>query len=248
MIDLGAGPGVASWAAAVVWPGIERFTLVEAEPEMIALGRSLAAAAPGRGIADARWIQGDAAAEVEPADLAIASYVLGELGKRTAASLTRRIWSTAAGVAAVIEPGTPAGYARVLSARALMLAEGGFTVAPCPHDADCPLGAGDWCHFATRLPRGEAHRAVKQVSRGFEDEKFSYAVVSRTPTARAAARVIRPPRVKSGHVYLDTCEAHGLERRIVTRRDKDAYRAARKAGWGDALEITRPSATETEQL
>ena len=142
--------------------------------------------------------------------------------------------------------GWHAGYRRVLAARTLLVAEGGFTVAPCPHDADCPLAGDDWCHFATRLPRGEAHRAVKRVARGFEDEKFSYVVVSRSLVERAAARIIRPPLVRSGHVYLDTCERQGIARRIVTRRDKDAYRAARKLGWGDALAIDRPPTTDTE--
>ena len=148
---------------------------------------------------------------------------------------------------AVIEPGTPAGYRRVIAARTQLIAEGGITVAPCPHDGDCPLVGDDWCHFATRLPRNEMHRAVKRVSRGFEDEKLSYVVMSRGPVERAPARVIRPPVIRSGHLYLDTCEPEGVARRIVSRRDKDAYRAARRLGWGDALAIGPSSTSNTEQ-
>ena len=231
VLDVGAGPGVASWAAAAVWPGIERFTLVEAEAEMIAAGRLLGAAA----VPAARWIHGDASVEVENADLVLASYVLGELGERDGASVVGRLWSHAVGAVALIEPGTPAGYRRVIAARSQLVAAGGETVAPCPHDAVCPLVGDDWCHFATRLPRSEAHRAVKGVSRGFEDEKFSYVVVSRSPAKRAVARVIRPPLIRSGHVYLDTCSPDGIARRIVSRRDKDAYRAARELRWGDSV-------------
>ncbi len=247
VLDVGAGAGVASWAAAAVWPGIARFTLVEAEPEMIAVGRRLAAASPSAALAAARWIHADAAAEVENADLVLASYVLGELDEGRGGKLAQQLWSRADVAAAFIEPGTPAGYHRVIAARSLLIAAGGVVVAPCPHDAACPLTGDDWCHFATRLPRNDAHRAVKRVSRGFEDEKFSYVVLSRHPARRATARVIRPPRIRSGHVYLDTCEPEGVARRIVSRRDKDAYRLARGLGWGDAVSIEAPTTRDTEQ-
>ena len=46
LLDLGAGPATAAWAALAVWPDIQRVVLVEREPEMIRLGRRLAAAAP----------------------------------------------------------------------------------------------------------------------------------------------------------------------------------------------------------
>jgi ribosomal protein RSM22 (predicted rRNA methylase) len=88
-----------------------------------------------------------------------------------------------------------------------------------------------------RLPRGEAHRTAKGVARGFEDEKLSYAALTRAPERRAISRVIRQPQIRSGHVYLDVCEPAGVHRAIVTRRDKEAYRRARKAAWGDALEL-----------
>jgi ribosomal protein RSM22 (predicted rRNA methylase) len=243
VLDVGAGPGVASWAAAAVWPDIVRFTLVETEPEMIAAGRRLAPAA----LAAAQWIHGDVSADVEGADLVLASYVLGELGASSVASVAARLWSRANGAVALIEPGTPAGYRRVIAARSALVAEGGRTAAPCPHDGTCPLVGDDWCHFATRLPRSEAHRAVKGVSRGFEDEKLSYVVVSRWEAQRAAGRVIRPPLIRSGHVHLDICEPDGIARRIVSRRDKELYRAARDLRWGDAIPPDMPMNRHTEQ-
>ena len=235
VLDVGAGPGVASWAAAAVWPETERFTLLEAEPEMIALGQRLAAGSPT--LAAAEWVRGDAADAGEPAELVLASYVLGELGKSHVGQAMQRLWEQTVDTLVVVEPGTPAGYTRVLAARDTVLAEGGFTLAPCPHDTACPLVGDDWCHVAVRLPRGVAHRVVKGVSRGFEDEKFSYVALSRFATARPGARIIRPPLVRSGHIHLDTCETGGLARRIVSRRDKEAFREARKADWGDALNV-----------
>jgi ribosomal protein RSM22 (predicted rRNA methylase) len=240
VVDVGAGPGVASWAAVAAWPEIERLTLVEVEPEMVAAGRAIAAAAPVRALAEASWVQGDATSEVEEADLVVASYVLGELDEHRRGGIVDHLWSATTDTIIFVEPGTPAGYARVIATRAALVTAGGFTVAPCPHDATCPLVGDDWCHFAARLPRGDAHRSVKRVSRGFEDEKFSYAALSRARGNQVEARIIRPPLIRSGHVYLDTCEVDGIGRRIVARRDADAYRAARKAAWGDGLATGHP--------
>jgi ribosomal protein RSM22 (predicted rRNA methylase) len=75
---------------------------------------------------------------------------------------------------------------------------------------------------------------VKAVSRGFEDEKFSYAALTRTPQPRAPARIIRPPQIRSGHVQLELCEPAGIRGAIVSKREREAYRRARKSVWGDA--------------
>ena len=80
LLDIGAGPGVAAWAAAETWPDLNSVTLVEAEPAMVTAGRALAGCG-GELIRSARWLEADAA--VEPAveaELVIVSYLLGELG------------------------------------------------------------------------------------------------------------------------------------------------------------------------
>lgn len=222
LLDVGAGPGVAAWAAVEAWPSLRELTLLELEPEMLAAGREL--------LPDARWVQGDVAAARGPADLVVASYVLGEL-RRPAAT---HLWAQAADTVAFVEPGTPAGYRRILEARAAVIEAGGVTVAPCPHDLACPLPADDWCHFAVRLPRSKLHRRAKAVELGWEDEKLSYAVLSREPVAKAAARIIRQPQARSGHVNLVTCEPDGIHTRTVSRKQGELYREAKGAAWGDA--------------
>lgn len=224
LLDVGAGPGTAAWAAVEQWPSLAELTLVEVEPEMLAAGREL--------LPDARWVQGDVGDARGPADLVLVSYVLGELRERVAG----RLWEQASDTIAFVEPGTPAGYRRILDARAAVIEAGGFTVAPCPHDLPCPLPADDWCHFAVRLPRSKLHRRAKAVELGYEDEKFAYAVLSREPVTQAAARIIRQPQLRSGHVLLATCEADGIHRRTVSRKEGDRFREAKKAQWGDSLQ------------
>lgn len=43
LLDAGAGPGTATWAALAVWPGLRAVTLLEKDAHMAALGQSLAA-------------------------------------------------------------------------------------------------------------------------------------------------------------------------------------------------------------
>ncbi|MGI9111762.1 MAG: small ribosomal subunit Rsm22 family protein [Gaiellaceae bacterium] len=232
LLDVGAGPGTASWAAREIWPELERIVLVEAEPAMLELGRELTPAG-------AEWIAGelDDARASGPFDLVLAGYVLNELPdkdlKRTADSL----WARTRDTLVVLEPGTPAGYRRVLTVRDAALGAAGFTLAPCPHDRACPLAPPDWCHFPVRLERSESHRAVKAVERGFEDEKYSYSALTRAPHPRAAARIVRAPQIRTGHVLLDLCEPEGVSRITVSKRDRSAYRRARKAAWGDSFEL-----------
>jgi len=233
-LDLGAGPGIATWAALEAWREIAAVTLVEAEPEMARAGKRLAE--QGRdALRQASWTVAAAGAHGAQADLVVVSYVIGELQATALEELVRHAWERTADTLVIIEPGTTAGYRRTLAARAAVIAAGGSTLAPCPHDAPCPLPAGDWCHFSTRLVRSRTHRVAKGAERGFEDEKFSYVVLCRTPHPSVEARVLRRPDPRPGHVVLDLCTPGGLERRTVSKKEGAVYRRARKLGWGDAL-------------
>jgi ribosomal protein RSM22 (predicted rRNA methylase) len=244
VLDLGAGPGTALWSAASRWPSIVRAAAVETEPGMLAVGRQLAEAAPDPAVRQATWKQADLAtldtAALNdlggPFDLVILAYVLAELAlARSESVLAGALPATAPdGLLLIVEPGTPDGFARARDARAQLLSLGGSVTAPCPHDTPCPIPDGDWCHFAVRLPRTAGHRAAKGGALGYEDEKFTYLAVSRTPTRRAAARVIRHPQSRPRLIQLALCTPAGLEMRTVAKSDRDGFRAARKAAWGDA--------------
>jgi ribosomal protein RSM22 (predicted rRNA methylase) len=136
---------------------------------------------------------------------------------------------------AVVEPGTPAGYSRVLAAREALLAAGFRVVAPCPHQAPCPLREPDWCHFAVRINRSSLHRRVKGAQLGYEDEKFAYVVGIRDQLPQPPpARVLRHPVTRKGLVALRLCTREGtVAPETVSKRQGDRYRAARDLVWGD---------------
>ena len=236
LLDIGAGPGTATWAAAEVFPSLDAFDLLDANAALRALAIDLAT--DSHRLNALRYMQGDAIqliTSADPADLVIASYVINELGDAARDALADAMWAKTKETLMIVEPGTPAGYARIIALRARLIAQGAHVVAPCPHESACPLQAPDWCHFVQRLPRSRAHKHLKGADLPFEDEKFSYVALSRTTPATRPSRVLAQPALTKIAVTAKVCTPHGLEIVNAPRRDKTFYARARKWDWGDAI-------------
>lgn len=230
ILDLGAGPGTVGWAAGEVWKTPLQLTSVESDPLFIKLAITLGS--------QSRWIEQDLQTlrAIDSHDLIVLSYSLGELSDL---SFLKRFWPFANRAVVIIEPGTPKGYSKMLEARQILIEQGGHIWAPCPHNCPCPLPSDDWCHFYARVERGYLHRKVKKGILPFEDEKFSYCIVGKEPPAHRACRILREPERCPGHVKLFLCCPEGLERRTVSRKEGVLYKKARKASWGDTLDIQK---------
>lgn len=229
LLDVGAGTGAASWAAAAQWPDIADVTMLDRNPALSALARRLA---DGGRLLKAEILAGDLGAEKPEADLVVASYLLAELPEEQSASVVRELWPCARGALVLVEPGTPDGFARVRAARTALIKAGAHAAAPCTHDFDCPLRADDWCHFSQRLPRSRDHMLLKDATVPFEDERYSYIAVTREKMAKAA-RILAPPLGTKPGLTFKLCDETGLHARFVASRDKDEYRRVRKLEWGD---------------
>ncbi|MET7283900.1 small ribosomal subunit Rsm22 family protein [Kribbella sp. NPDC005582] len=235
LVDLGGGTGAAAWAAASIWPGI-RSQVVERQPAAISLGRQLASSwrpAPRWSAADLRSWQPSSTV-----DLATVAYVLNELAPAVQNCVVATA-AVAADTVVLVEPGTPRGYRHLLEARAQLIGLGFTIAAPCPHQFECPLSGPDWCHFAVRLPRSELHRRLKDGTRNFEDEKFSYLVATRRPVQSAAARVLTPPVRPKNQVLLTLCTSDGRRTQTRVPRSSPDYPAARSVVQGAAWPAQR---------
>src|SRR3954463_3985712 len=76
LLDVGAGPGTATWAATEIFPSLADFTLIDANTALRTLALDLFGKSPR--LSGVRYTQGDAHAalpEAEAADLVIASYL-----------------------------------------------------------------------------------------------------------------------------------------------------------------------------
>ncbi|WP_048648296.1 small ribosomal subunit Rsm22 family protein [Nitratireductor soli] len=235
LLDVGAGPGTAMWAARDQWPALHDATMVEASAAMRQAGEALAQNA-WSSISWRTMSVEDGLPGIEPADLVTLCYVLDELSPAARDTLTDRLWHLTADTLLIVEPGTPAGWQRILAARSRLVALGAHVAAPCPHQVSCPVAPPDWCHFSRRVARSRLHRMAKGGEVPWEDEKFAYLAVSRRSAGADYARVLAQPKAASGMVRLKLCRSDGsLEERLVTRREGSVFKAARKADWGDAL-------------
>jgi ribosomal protein RSM22 (predicted rRNA methylase) len=236
LLDIGAGPGTASFAAAEAFPSLRGFALLDHNSALRVLASELARETTR--MDQMTYAAGDARstlAQADAADLIVASYIIGELTETERSELVAIAWRKTNDTLLIVEPGTPAGYARIMAARAQLIADGAHVAAPCPHDFVCPLTPPDWCHFAQRLARSRAHKELKGAELSFEDEKFSYVIVTRAAVTNRPGRVLAEPTVGKVEVAAKLCTEGGVTMARVPRRDKGAYAAARRWRWGDGV-------------
>ena len=97
------------------------------------------------------------------------------------------------------------------------------------------MQGSDWCHFSERIERSSLHRGAKLGTLGYEDEKFSYLVVAKSPAVSSQMRILRPPMKRSGHISLHVCTSEGIKIQTISRKDKEKYVLAKKLDWGDSF-------------
>lgn len=238
VLDVGAGPGTASWAALAQWPSISRITQVEKFASFISLARDLNGQSKLPALLVADVVVGNVLtlSASHKADLAIASYVLAELPLAEISVAADNLWRCAGDVLILIEPGTPAGFARLRLVRDRLLSAGGHVIAPCTHQFACPMIGDDWCHFKVRVQRSRAHMHAKNAEVPFEDEAFSYLVMQRQVSSQSGGRVVAPVAINKVEVTFRLCTAKGFQEVAVASRNKPAYKRAKKMVWGDLWE------------
>jgi ribosomal protein RSM22 (predicted rRNA methylase) len=231
--------------------------MVETDAPTLSQGQALAANRPAPADFKLRWLDQpalDAAIAAEPHDVVLLSYALEEAGGDQGAALIAAAWAKAKSGLLIVEPGTPAGFARILGAREQLLKSGGTLVAPCPQSGLCPQAGkieSAWCHFSVRLERRGLHRLVKGGDLGYEDEKYAFLYFSKAFSGQPAPyRLLSFPRRSNRHIELDVCSFEKKRVKLfLNRRETPANvrSAARKLNWGDAWDPEKvPPAEESE--
>ena len=87
------------------------------------------------------WLEGDLTKQpsFEPHDLLLISYAFAEMSDASIARLIPMMWEATRRYFVIIEPGTPAGFARVKKIREQLISLGAHCVAPCTHSNRCPM-------------------------------------------------------------------------------------------------------------
>lgn len=236
-LDVGAGPGTALYAASQVFTSLTKATLVEQSEDIQHSGQFLSSKAVDF---VPTWTRANitnlAACGLSAADLVTLAYVLDELEPDSQDHLIDALWQLTHSILVIVEPGTPAGWNRLMHQRKRLLDAGAYMIAPCPHSNECPVKAPDWCHFSVRVERSRLHRQTKQAAVPFEDEKFSYIAFSKKAFNFDYRRVLNTPRRSAGKIDLTMCWPNGEKKsEIVTKKNMDFYRLARRCDWGGII-------------
>lgn len=234
VLDVGAGTGAATWAVSMLLEDAS-FTCLERENVMISLGSDLMQG--DERLSQVQWIRHDLAVSpvTQKAELVIASYALNELDEQTRDRVLQNLWACAEKLLVIVEPGTPVGFAQLRQARTTLIGLGGHVIAPCVHHGDCPLPAEDWCQFTSRVARSRLHKQLKGGDVPYEDEKFSFLAVAKTPGKPAKTRILRHPQKETGRITLRLCTPKGIAEQTITKKDSELFKLARKANSGDAF-------------
>jgi len=260
ILDIGAGPGTATWALQGRRSSFVTARLLESNAEMLGHAQALSEVFPSMKVS---FHSGDLMEQLKlspPADVVAMAYVLSELNDADQEVLLQAAWDKARCGLFLLEPGTPDTSRRVLAARTQWIALGGRVIAPCPQAGLCPMdlahqkapimtkaGIPAWCHFSVRLERRGLHKAVKGGDLGYEDEKFSWIYVSKDPSLSPASpfRLHSDPRRINRNINLEVCDAQGRRRTLFYKRRETAFglrHAARQRHWGDGWDPDGPFA------
>jgi ribosomal protein RSM22 (predicted rRNA methylase) len=238
VLDVGCGPGTASFAAVQAFPRLEHIALLDRNGPFLDLATTLAGAVfTDRAVS---FVDQDIARNIAlpTADAVIAGYVLAELDGAAQAKLIDAMWTASHHALVLVEPGTPDGFARLKAARTSLISQGARVAAPCTHEAPCAMASGAWCRFFARVQRSRDHRLLKGGDRPFEDEPYAYLVLTRQkPEVRMSHRIVaRPVETKAG-VTLGVCGDDGLRQAAAPSRNKELFKRYKRLDWGDAVEI-----------
>lgn len=233
LVDVGAGTGSATWAV-VNRVNIDNITCIEREQAMIDIGKRLMSLS--QIMQKVSWERLDAISGTIPrADLVVCAYMLGELSDEDRMKLVDKLWASTGKTLVIVEPGTPKHFRQIMEIKDRLISNGGYVASPCPVDKCPKLGTDDWCHFSVRVQRSKVHKLMKGGDAPYEDEKYTYLIVSRYPCEKAMNRVVRHPVFRPRVVELDLCTINGLSHEIITKSNP-RYKAARDVDLGDEVD------------
>lgn len=233
LLDVGAGTGAGTWAVNEI-ENMSQITCLEIEKSMSNIGKKLM---KNTALDNVQWKSYDILQDeiVEKADIVLTSYMINELPEQEREKAVLKLWQATDKLMVVIEPGTPEGFKNILNIRNLIKEQGGYIVAPCCCNDECPIKENDWCAFYARVARSSIHRQAKGGNLGYEDEKFSYIAFSKMPVEITGERILRHPQINSGFVKVKLCTADGIQEKTYSKKDGEIYKKIKKLDAGEKI-------------
>jgi ribosomal protein RSM22 (predicted rRNA methylase) len=71
---------------------------------------------------------------------------------------------------------------------------------------------------------------------GYEDEKFSYIIMSKKELSAPQDRIVGHPKISSGFAEFEVCSVEGaLETKKILKRNVENFGILKKLEWGNVL-------------
>lgn len=235
VLDIGAGTGAATWAInEMIEP--KEIICLEREEAMRNVGQALMKYSEE--MEKVEWINADITDSqlIKGADLIVTSYMINELKPEERKSVIQKLLNLDSKIILIIEPGTPEGFKNIKEVQRNALENGLCIVAPCTSQEICKLPENDWCHTTVRVERNKTHKLLKSADAPYEDEKFSYIAISKENLGTAESRILRHPIIETGKITLKLCTNGNIEEKIITKKEKEQFKLAKKKRCGDSIE------------
>lgn len=235
LADIGAGTGAASIAANELLE-LEKIECFEREEAMRAIGQKIFNSYNELGI-KTNWKKYDVNTDKinNKYDLVITSYMINEIEKTNIEVVIDKLWDTTKKILLIVEPGTMQGYRNIMRAKQRIIERGGKIIAPCMSEK-CKLPKDDWCNFSCRVQRTKIHKELKGGNVPYEDEKYIYISATKEEfDKKEKNRILRHPMIYSGYVKLKVCNKEEIKEIIISKKDKEKFKIARKADTGDLI-------------
>ncbi|MBM4393041.1 MAG: hypothetical protein FJ090_18090 [Deltaproteobacteria bacterium] len=157
----------------------------------------------------------------------------------------RMLRAQAAGLVLVVEPALRDCARRLQAVRDRLVAAGVPVLAPCTHDAPCPMlrRDTDWCHddLPVDLPPW-LHPVARAAGLRWQGLTYARLVLGEAPAPRPAFRVVAPPRDSRGRKERLLCGS--LDGDVLTWVDRlDKHASQQNGAWddlarGDGLDLS----------
>ncbi|HWY79574.1 MAG TPA: small ribosomal subunit Rsm22 family protein [Candidatus Sulfotelmatobacter sp.] len=240
LLDIGSGPGTATWAAISLWQELNKITCIDENRDFTSLGKQII---KDLGIIQqVNWKNRNLSLGIEEEknsyDLVIISNVLNELHPIAQEKLIGQAFNCCNGLLIIIEPGTPRG-SQLVSSIAQKLSKVGILLAPYIANTFVE-DEGYYLHFPQRFIRPDFQRRIRQqmrenseVASDWEESKYSYVVISKFSVENNYwARIVGETESKKGFLEVPVITRENITKIKVMKRDKEAFTFAKRLRWG----------------
>lgn len=238
ILDVGSGPGTVLFPLIEKLYNLEDITIIEKNRLFIKKFQELSKRSNNNILQKAKVKTEDVtnySFNLPKQDLVTASYMFNELSSENILNISNKLWNITDKLLVIIEPGSVKGFSNIKMIRDELIKKGAYVLSPCSHSNLCPMKDNDWCHFYKRIERTKIQRYLKEGTESFEDEKFSYIVLSKIPTVSHHKEVIlRHPEYSKIGVKFNICSSEGIQEKTYLKREDD-FKSLKKLDWGDFI-------------